>query len=166
MKTSPNTETTLRDLLIQKLQALSDIEHELVKALPDMAEAASNPSLKKGFRDHLDETRNHVCRIEDAFALMNEKPKKLKVEAIRGLVKDAKWVMKNVKGTETLDANLIAAARYVEHYEMAGYMGALEWARTLGETKVASLLRATLAEEKKADKTLEKAGTIINKKAV
>ncbi len=79
--------------------------------------------------------------------MLGEKPKKLVVEAIRGLVKDAEWVMKHVTSRTALDAALIGAAEYVEHYEMAGYQVAYEWAKKLGYDDIADYLAQSLREE-------------------
>jgi len=144
----------LSDLLIAKLQALYDTENELIKALPKMARKADDPDLRASFEEHLEQTKEHVQRLEDAFSILEEKPKKLKGEAIRGLVNDASWVMQHVKGAEALDANLIAAAQYAEHYEMAGYGSARQWAEELGQTEIVDLLQKTLDEEKETDQKL------------
>ncbi len=145
---------TLQDLFVLKLQALYDIENELVKALPKMAKNATDQDLKEGFTMHLDETRTQVERLEQAFTLLEMKPTKTKVEAIRGLAKDAEWVMKNVHEDEARDAAMISAARYVEHYEMAGYLTAIQWAEELGYDEIRNLLEETLQEEMGADDKL------------
>lgn len=158
MKNTKN-EVTLHDLFIIKMQSLYDVESELVKALPKMAKKSTNADLKKGFEDHLEETKNHVTRLEQVFESIGQKPKKLKVEAIRGLTADAKWVMDNVKNPEALDAALIGAAQYVEHYEMAGYGTAVEWAKIMGHSEAERLLAETLEEEKAADEKLNEVAT-------
>jgi ferritin-like metal-binding protein YciE len=119
-KKSAKKNQDLGDLLVVKMQALYDVEQELVKALPAMAKNSTDPELKKGFEQHLEQTKGHVKRLERAFAILGVPAKKIKGEAIRGLVTDAKWVIQNVKGAQALDANLVAAGQYVEHYEMAG----------------------------------------------
>jgi len=166
MKTKAKTRSeskkkmTLKDLLVIKIQALYDVEAELIKALPKMASKASDQELKKVFRMHLDETRAHEERLVTVFELLGQKPKKLKVEAIRGLIKDAAWVMKNTPTKEALDAALIAAATYVEHYEMAGYAAAVEWAQELGYNDIASTLANTMHEETEADQKLSGLGML------
>ena len=155
---------TLRDMLVTKIQALYDIESELVEALPKMAEGATDPDLKEAFREHLDETRVHVKRLEEIFDLLGEDKKKLEVEAIRGLVKDGEWVMKNTEEGDARDAAIIGAARHVEHYEMAGYMGAQEWAEMLGDEGVSALLEETLEEEEAAEEKLSELGTQITER--
>jgi ferritin-like metal-binding protein YciE len=160
-------EATLHELLLQKLSVLADVENELVKALPKLAKASTDEKLEEGFRMHLDETKNHSKRLEEAFKLLDSKPQRsLRSSGIRGIIEDGQWVIKNIKPDEALDANLIAAASYAEHYEMAGYKAAIEWAETMGHTKVADLLRANLEEEEAADKKLaELAQADINSKA-
>jgi ferritin-like metal-binding protein YciE len=148
------SDETLNDLFLLKIKALYDVENQLVKALPKMAQKASDPDLKAGFKDHLQETKGHVARLEKIFASLKLRPQATKVEAIRGLIKDGEWVMKNVKNKEALDAALIGAAQYVEHYEMAGYGAAAEWAKLLGMDAAAKLLAQTLEEEEGADEKL------------
>lgn len=156
--------TDLRDLLIQKVNALYDIEQNLVKALPKMAKAAKDKDLKAGFTSHLAETKVHVKRLEQVSKILGVKPKALKSDAIRGLIKDGEWVIKNVKPAAAMDSNLARAAQYVEHYEMAGYMAAYDWAKMLGEAQVAELLGITLDEEHAADEKLHEVGTLLDQK--
>jgi len=144
----------LEDLLVLKLKALYDIETSIVKALPKMIKAAGNEDLKEAFSGHLEETKEHVARLERAFGELRMKPAKTKVEAIRGLIADTEWVIKNIAPQETLDAVLIASARYVEHYEMAGYLAAIGWAELLGENGVMEILADTLDEEEDAEEKL------------
>lgn len=145
---------TLRDLLILKLGSLLDIEEQIVKALPKMAKAATDEKLREAFSWNLKETKGHVERLDEAFEKMGAAAKKSKVEAIRALAKDTEWIIKSLKNPAARDALLIASAQYVEHFEMAGYGTAREWAEKLGEDGVADLLRKTLEEEKEADATL------------
>jgi ferritin-like metal-binding protein YciE len=158
---------SLHDLFALKIMALLDIESEIVKALPKMAKAASDPDLKQSFSDHLEETKGHVERLEAVFGELDLKPKKTKCEAIRGLVEDTEWLIKEKPTRAALDAGLIASARYVEHYEMAGYLSAVVWAKLLGYGEAAKLLQATLEEEKAADEKLAAAAEeSINAKAM
>jgi ferritin-like metal-binding protein YciE len=156
----------LHELFLNKLKALYDVEQQIIKALPKMEKAATSKELKKGFSDHLKETKEHAARLEQIFDMMGVKPGKLVSEAIRGLIKDGEWVIKNVKDKNALDANLIAAAQYVEHYEMAGYGTAREWAKLMGHDDAAELLDTTLTEESTTNEKLNELATSeINDKA-
>jgi ferritin-like metal-binding protein YciE len=145
---------TLQDLFILKLNSLYYVENKLLKALPKMAKAATDPMLREAFTQHLAETETHVTRIEKAMESIDKKAKKESVSAIDGMIEDAEWLIKNIKEREARDASLIAAAQYVENYEKAGYATAIEWARTLGHASAEELLTETLAEEKAADQKL------------
>ncbi len=144
----------LQDLLLMKLQALYDIESQLISALPKMAKKSMDADLADAFTEHLEETKRHASRLEQAFDILDKKPTKLKCEGIRGIIDDAEWVLKNVDDPAARDANAIAAAQYAEHYEMAGYMSAVEWARLLGFNDIAELLQQNLDEEKAASEKL------------
>ena len=147
--------STLHELLILKLQVLHDIENQLIKALPKMAKAATDPDLRAAFESHLEETKVHEERIDQALELAGDPGKhKQKSEAIRGLIKDAQWSIARVKEAHARDAILIASAQYVEHYEMAGYGAARTWAEDMGHAEIAHLLQATLDEEGAANKKL------------
>jgi ferritin-like metal-binding protein YciE len=149
---------TLPELFITKIQALYDVESELVKALPKMAKAATDPDLKEAFQDHWEETKFHVKRLEDIFDLLGVKKEKLEVDAIRGLVADGEWCVKHIEPGDALDATLAGAARAVEHYEIASYLSAQAWAELLEDKAIVSLLEDTLEEEIASDEKLEEVG--------
>jgi ferritin-like metal-binding protein YciE len=144
----------LHSLLVLKLQSLYDIENQLVRELPKLAKNAHSIELRAAFEKHLDETKNQVVRLEKALEDIKSPVKKSKVEAIRGLAKDADWMIKNISDENARDAGMIAAAQYVEHYEIAGYGSASEWAKLMGHDTVVDLLEESLAEEKAADEKL------------
>lgn len=145
---------TLHDCFLLKTMALYDVELEILKAMPKMIKKATNPKLVECLTDHLAETEQHVERLENVFQILDVKPKKTKVEAIRGLVKDAEWCLKQDTVPTTLDMLIISSVRYVEHYEIAGYTALLEWSRILGLGEAESVIDETLGEEKGADSTL------------
>ncbi|MDB5225146.1 MAG: hypothetical protein JWL87_98 [Candidatus Adlerbacteria bacterium] len=156
---------TLHELLILKLQSLYDIEQELTKALPKLAKAATSYELREAFEMHLRETEVQVRRLEEAMQLLDVNPRKEKVAGIRGIAEDGSWVAGHVT-PEARDAALIAAAQYAEHYEIAGYTSAREWAAMMDHQGVTDLLDATLIEEKNASSKLaELAHNGINQRA-
>ena len=66
---------SLRDLLVDELRDLHNAENQLVKALPKMAKASSNEELKEGFQEHLEQTREHVDRLDRCFKLLGANAK-------------------------------------------------------------------------------------------
>lgn len=147
---------TLRELFVDELKDLYSAEKQLVRALPRMAKNATNPKLKKAFRDHLRETQQQVKRLERVFRILDERPGGKKCVGMEGLIEEAKELLQEKPDEEVLDAGLISKAQHVEHYEMAGYGTVRSYALTLGETEVARLLGQTLKEEKAADVLLTK----------
>lgn len=154
-----------KKLYVDELKDLFSAENQLLKALPKMAKAASSDELRTGFEEHLEQTKVHVQRLEQIFQSLDENPKGKKCVAMQGLVKEGAEVMEEGFEDAVLDAGLIGAARRVEHYEMAAYSAVFEFAKVLGQTKHASLLEKTLAEETQTDKKLADLATDINTKA-
>jgi ferritin-like metal-binding protein YciE len=147
-------QSQLHQLFVTKLKALYDVENQLAEALETMADSASDKELKAGFVQHQEETLNHVARLEEIFDLLEEKPAKLKVEAVRGMIKDTEWLIKNTDDSRALDLGLAAAAQYAEHYEIAGYTAAIDWARQMGHQEARDLLEETVNEEKMTSENL------------
>jgi ferritin-like metal-binding protein YciE len=153
---------TMDELFLHVMQDLFYAEKQIVKALPKMAEKATNGELTAIFKSHLEETEKHISRLEQAFEFLNEKPKAAKCPAIDGIVDEANEIAGEVADKKVLDAALIAAAQAVEHYEITRYGSMISWAEELGKDAIAKLLSATLKEEKAADKKL----TLLGEKKV
>ena len=146
---------SLESLFTETLKDLYDAEHQIIKALPKMAEAASSPDLKKGLEQHLEQTRQQAQRLEQVFSAVGEKPSRKKCMGMEGLIKEGEEHMKELKSDkDVLDAGLIADAQKVEHYEIAGYGTAKTYAEMLGKTEAVRLLDQTLTEEYATDERL------------
>jgi ferritin-like metal-binding protein YciE len=157
---------TMNDLFVHTLRDIYYAEKQIVKALPDMVEKASDTQLKQGFQTHLHETENHVKRLEQIFNHLGQKPQGVDCPAIDGIIEEANDVAGEVEGKPVLDAALIAAAQAVEHYEMTRYGTLIAWANQLGHRDCANLLQQTLDEEKATDKKLTSmAESQVNRKA-
>ena len=84
---------TLQELYVEELQDVYDAEKQLVKALPKMAKNANNEELKAAFEQHLEQTEEHVSRLERVFEELGEKPKGKKCKAMQGLLEEGKEMM-------------------------------------------------------------------------
>lgn len=157
---------TLNALLIDELKDLFHAENQLLKALPKMAKAATNPELKAGFTGHLAQTRGHVDRLAQSLRIMGLPAKGKPCHAMLGLVEEGAEAIAAQGPNAVRDAALIGAAQRVEHYEIAGYGTARAFATRLGETQVAKLLQATLDEEGEANKALTKISNRVNADAL
>jgi ferritin-like metal-binding protein YciE len=147
---------SLRDLFVHELQDLHSAESQLLKALPKMERAASDPDLKKAFSNHLGETRAQLERLDRCFASLAAAPGSHTCEAMKGLIKEGEEIIGAEADPIVRDAALISAAQRVEHYEIAGYGSAKAYADILDFDDLESLLDQTLSEESKADKKLTK----------
>ncbi len=145
---------TLETLLTEELRDLYDAEKQLVKALPKMAKASSSDELREAFTDHLEVTKGHVTRIEQALELLGATVKSKPCAAMRGLIQEGSETMQEDMSDELMDVALIAGAQKVEHYEISGYGTCRAIAEKLGHEDVASLLQQTENEEKEADRKL------------
>jgi len=145
---------TMNDLFVHQLQDIYYAENQLVKALPNMAKKASDPQLKQGFLTHLEETRQHVKRLEEVFKMHGAEIKAIDCPAIDGIIEEADDTASEVEDKAVLDAALINAAQAAEHYEITRYGSLIAWAKQLGRNDCASILQKTLDEEKATDKKL------------
>ena len=153
---------TLHALLIDEIKDIYFAEKQLVKALPKMAKAATNPELKKGFTGHLAQTRGHVTRLAQSLKILGLPPKGKTCHAMLGLVQEGGEAIKLKGPAAVRDAALIGAAQRVEHYEMAAYGTARAFAQVLGETEIYGLLQENLAEEGEANKKLIQIASTVN----
>jgi ferritin-like metal-binding protein YciE len=145
---------TMDDLFVHMLKDIYYAEKQIVKALPKMIDKATDADLKMGLRNHLDESRNHVTRVEKVFEMHGVEPDTVDCPAIDVILKEASELAGDVEDKDVLDAAIIAAAQAVEHYEITRYGTLATFAKQLGRPDCASVLVENLDEEKAADEKL------------
>lgn len=153
---------TLKDLYIHELKDLYSAEKQLIKALPKMAKASTNPELADGFKTHLEETKIHAERLEKLLASHDQTTRGPKCKGMEGVVAEGAEMIEEEADDEVRDAGLIAAAQRVEHYEIAGYGTARTYAELLGDKEGVKMLQQTLDEESATDEKLTAAAKKIN----
>ena len=144
----------LKDLFLDTLKDIYYAEKQILKALPKMAKAAQSDKLRAAFEKHHGETEGQVERLEKIFELLDKPARGKTCDAIQGILDEGKEIMEEYKGTEALDAGMLAAAQAVEHYEISRYGTLKQWAQQLGMKEAVKLLDETLQEEKKTDVSL------------
>jgi ferritin-like metal-binding protein YciE len=152
--------TTLNDVFVEQIEDLYSAETQLVDALPRVAAAASDATLREALEQHLEQTRGHVRRLTEIFGDVGitSSPSQ-KCKGMEGLLAEGEEVL-GMPGTGAAkDAAIIAAAQRVEHYEIAAYGTARTLASELGYDDAKGLLDETLDEESAADKLLTKIAT-------
>src|ERR1700728_4111425 len=155
----------LQELLIDELKDLYSAEKQIVRALPKLAKATTSPELSEALLSHLEETRGQVERLEKISEMVEKKLTGKTCVGMQGVLEEGSEVLEDTEKGEVRDAALISACQRVEHYEMAGYGSARDFAKLLGMEDVAGLLQETLAEEKAADKKLTEISRQVNREA-
>lgn len=156
---------SLQELYVKELRDLYDAEHQIIKALPEMIDAATSNDLKSALSEHLEVTKEQANRLEQVFSELGEKPKGEKCKGMQGVIAEGSDLVDDIDDPNLRDAAIIASAQRVEHYEMAGYGTARTYASLLGEEEASRLLEETLEEEKDADQELTSLAGEINVKA-
>ncbi len=156
---------TPRELLVHELSDMLSAEHIIAKMLPELRKEAQHPDIRAAFDEHLDQTKGHIDRLEQAFDLLGEKPEKTTCHAAEGLQQEHEALHEEEPSPDVLEmANLLGAAK-TEHYEIASYTGLAQMAIDLGERDVAALLKETLAEEKEMSKRVTALAKELGKEA-
>ena len=149
----------MQELFVDELKDLYSAEKQITRALPKLAKAVTSEDLKQALLSHLDETKGHVARLEQIFEKLGKKPAGKTCVGMKGVLEEGSEMLEDTDKGVVRDSGLISAAQRVEHYEMAGYGSARDFAKVLGQGEIATLLEQTLEEEKAADKKL----TLISK---
>lgn len=145
---------SLQDLYVEELRDIYSAEHQIMKALPQLAAGANNPELRAAFEEHLQVTREQVRRLDSIFTELDQKATGKKCKGMQGLIEEGREVLEEDADPDVRDAALIASAQRVEHYEIAAYGTVRNYARQLGLTSQVDLLQRTLDEEGETDKRL------------
>lgn len=151
---TPNDFESLRALYTAQLRYLLSTENQIVKGLPNMIEHADDQQLKDAFQSHLQESEVHVDRLEQLLGDLTDDIDDKKDPILTAIVGSGENITKESDPGPVRDAGLIATAQKVEHYEIASYGSARDWATQLGLSEHAQMLQKTLDEEKHADKLL------------
>ena len=150
---------SLNDVLQEQLEDLHSAETQLVGALPKMAQAANHDQLREAFQNHLEETRGHLTRVEEALREIGVANPTEVCKGMQGLIAEGEEIIRTPGDPMASDAALIAAAQRVEHYEIAAYGTARQLAGDCGYDSIKDLMDQTLDEESQADKLLTKIAT-------
>ena len=161
-------EMTLEDAFVSEIRDIYDAEKQIVRSLPKMAKAAKSEELRAAFKEHLEQTKGQVQRLEQVFEMLDQKARSKPCKGMKGLLEEGAEVIeeKDDKAPALLDLELIAAAQKVEHYEISGYGTLRTFAQQMGNREIADLLDQTLKEEEQTDKKLTLLAKTLFKEAV
>ena len=162
---TPNDFPSLQALYTAQLRYLLSTENQIVKGLPDMIEHADDAQLKQAFQAHLQESEVHVTRLKDLIGDVDDDVDDKKDPILTAIAGSGKNITKETDSGPIRDAGLIATAQKIEHYEIASYGSARDWAVQLGLRDHAATLQQTLDEEKHADQLLSQISQLSNRDA-
>lgn len=146
--------TTLRRLLIDELQEMYIAGTMIEGALPRMEQSADAPDLKELFRKHTEQTKAQIARLETVFEHLEDSPRGGHGLSVKALLSETEDRMGEGGDPHVVDASLIAAAKRVEHWEIASYSTAQAYAKAMDQPDVAWALGQTLEESQAADARL------------
>ncbi len=157
---------SLHDLYLNELRDLYSAEKQILKALPKVIESSGSADLRTALSNHLEETKNHVVRLERVFQLHNEKAKAETCDGMKGILDEGDDILDHDENPSVRDAGIIAGCQKVEHYEISAYGSVRTWAEQMGHTEAAQILQQTLEEEKHADQKLTEVASQLNPQTV
>lgn len=142
---------TLRDLFFDQLRDLHSVESQLLEALPQLEQKATDPSLKQLFREHAEITMVQLERVGQIFEKYGEPLGEDQSKGMKGLLDGGDAHIAIATSSSVRDALIIAHTNRIEHYEIAGYGVAMAVAEALDLLEEADTLADSLKEEKEMD---------------
>jgi ferritin-like metal-binding protein YciE len=150
---------TAHELFIHELTDMLSAERQLVEALGEQANNASNNQLKKAFESHRAQTERQVERLEKCFEDLGEEAEEKECKGMKGLIEEYQsFANEEDPAEDILDVFAIDAAKKVEDYEINAYRSMIELADMMEHTKVSKLLQQNLKEEESNREKMEKLG--------
>lgn len=146
--------TTFHDLFLLELQDIASFEGQILEAMPQMIEKTTTSELKAALKMHRDETKKQLGTIKDLCAELGVDPDGKHCTGIEGIIEEGQETLTANTPSRVLDLAIISIAQKIEHYEIAAYGTAANYAQEMGHQDAQDLLMTTLSEEQKTDELL------------
>lgn len=157
---------TADDLFLSELKDIYSAEKQAVRAYPRLAKVLQSEELTQGMREHLEQTKQQIERLDQVFEKLEKRAGGKTCEAMKGLLEEAAQHVEEIEAGPVLDAALLAALQRVEHYEIAAYGTVAAFAEAMGQPEIQQLLEQTLQEEKETDQKLTEVSKLVNQEAI
>lgn len=158
-----NNKDTLNKVFEDLLKDIYTAELELVDALPKVMEAAYEEDFEDAVRDHLEETKRQVKRLERIFSQLRIDKEDAEIsEPISSLIGETTKIINQFESSPVRDSALIICAQKIEHYEIATYGSLRTLADVMGMEQIGDVLDRSLEEEKTTDEMLTELAEEIN----
>jgi|694.fasta_scaffold14242_8 ferritin-like metal-binding protein YciE len=145
---------TLYSLLLEQLRVLYGAETHLTKALPRLIEGVASSELKSLLTQHLEETENHIERLDIVATQLHEKLAGQRCRMVEGLMREASELTERRGDESVLDAAVIGVMRIVEGYERSSYEVVRELLEVLGEAEALKAIDRNLLDENRCEQSM------------
>jgi ferritin-like metal-binding protein YciE len=158
--------TNAQELFVHELGEIYDAEHRFIVGQQEMAEHATDESLKEAIQEHLEQTEKHAANVERVFTELGREAQRETNEAARGLVSEAQEGIQQAQSDALRDGAIVSAVIKVEHFEMGSYRSLLTAANLMGQTEIERLLRENMQEEEETARIAEQSAEELLQKAM
>ncbi len=141
-------------------------EHQIVNALEKLIGQASDPNLKNLLREHLDQTRNQIDRLDQVWTKLGRQPQQVACEGMAGILAEGNKTAAQAQSPALRDGIIGGGADKVEHYEISSYTSLIMGAKLMGQGQIADLLQQNLQEEQWMAQQLEQSAPMLAQKAM
>jgi ferritin-like metal-binding protein YciE len=142
---------TFKDMYIAELQELASVVRQIGDCLPQVAQAASHPALKRIILDSRQDTALQKDRLELILQLHGAEVEAHTDQSMQAMVYETNKMLPMLKGDDLRDAGLIASIQRLKHYEIAAYGTVAALAGQLRLRDDQDVLLESLEEEKLTD---------------
>jgi ferritin-like metal-binding protein YciE len=139
--------SSLGHLFENELKDVYDAEQRIDEALGEMADEVANDDIAQAFRDHQQETRGQIERLEQVFDMIDASPGDEECEATQGIITEHDEFLNSNPDQSEIDVFDVTAGQKTEHYEIATYGNLAKLADELGMDEAGDLLHENLEEE-------------------
>ena len=147
----PGKVSNPRDLVVLLLGELLHVERRLAGGvIRELADAVRDEELRSDLLHHLEETKQHVERIETAFRRLEVAPTANLSRPFESAVAQHDELTQSIVEPDLADRFHAQTALHTEHWETAAYETLLR----LAPSEVGELLKPSLEDEQRAARTL------------
>lgn len=143
-----------RQLFLEELKDIYSAEKQIDELFPELIQAAKNQKLKCVLEEHQLENQKHMEILERIGEEVGSDFAGAECEAMHGIIKECKKVLKMNYFDQVRDAAIIGLVQRMEHYEIAAYGVLKAFARHLDLKEVEQKLASISKEESRMDKKL------------
>lgn len=144
----------LHKLLTEEIQDLYAAEKQLTQAQPELIEKATDPQLKSALETRLEETNEQIRKLEEVAENLDIHLNGKQCRGMEGIIEEAKEDLTKFDDDLERDLMIIALTQRIEHFEIASYGTARNYAQKMQHDQEARLLDEIIKEEGNADKKL------------